>query len=68
MPVWKLAIIIFIMLSVVFAGAGVIAVLTMPGLADQAMRLIPLVAGGGFVLSAIVSLFVAKQIVGPARG
>jgi hypothetical protein len=68
MPAWKLAIVIFIMLSVVFAGAGVIVITSVPKLYDQAMRLIPMIAAAGFALAAVISYFVARAILNPARG
>lgn len=65
MPAWKLAIVIFIILSVVFAGMGMILITSVPQLYDQAMRLIPLVAAGGFTLAAVISYVVAKAILKP---
>lgn len=58
----KIAIIVWLMLATVFAGAAILAVLSMPSLAGQDMRLIPMVAGIGAVVAIPVSLFVARRI------
>jgi hypothetical protein len=50
---------------VVFAGMGMILITSVPQLYDQAMRLIPLVAAGGFTLAAVISYVVAKAILKP---
>ena len=58
----KIAILVWLMLATVFAGAAILAVLSMPSLAGQDMRLIPVVAGIGAVVAIPFSLFVAKRI------
>ena len=65
----KVAIIVWLMLATVFAGVGILAVLSMPSLAGQDMRLIPIVAGIGALLAVPVAAFVAKRILAlNARG
>jgi hypothetical protein len=66
MSVWKLAVILFIIASVVFAGAGVLVVTSVPALYDGGMKLIPVVSLAGFAVAAIASILVARQILKPA--
>ncbi len=66
MSFWKLALIIFIITSVVFSGAGVALITSVPALYDGGMKFIPIAALGGFALAAVVSVFIARQILKPA--
>jgi hypothetical protein len=66
MSVWKLAVIMFIITSVVFAGAGVLIVTSVPALYDAGMKLIPMASLAGFAIAAVVSIIVARQLVKPA--
>ena len=61
----KISVIVWIMLGTALAGTAVIAVLT-AGLADQAMRNIPLAALVGFGIAMPLSYLVATKI-GAAR-
>ena len=58
----KIAILVWLMLATVFAGAAVLAVLAIPSLAGQDMRLIPIAAGAGAVVAIPFALLVAKRI------
>jgi hypothetical protein len=65
MSVGKLAVILFIVASVVFAGTGLLVVTSVPSLYDGGMQLIPYVVLGGFALAALASVIVANQILKP---
>lgn len=67
MSVWKLASILFVMTSVVFAGIGVLVIISIPALYDSGMRFIPAVVVAGFILASIASMMIAKRIIGSAR-
>lgn len=58
----KIAILMWVILSTTFAGAGILALLSTPSLGGQDMRLIPIVAAVGALLAVPVSVFVAKRI------
>lgn len=58
----KVAIIVWLMLGTVFAGAAVLAVLAVPSLAGQGMQLIPIAAGIGAVVAIPFAILVAKRI------
>lgn len=58
----KIAIIVWLMLATVFAGGAILAVLSVPSLAGQDMRLIPIVAGIGALVAVPVAVLVAKRI------
>lgn len=58
----KVAIIVWLILSVTFAGAAILVVLSMPSLGGQDMRLIPVAAGIGALVAVPVSFFVARRI------
>lgn len=62
MPTWQLGLVIWLITGVVLAGSGVLVVVTVPSLADQGARLIPMVAGAGFVLALIASFVIAGRI------
>ena len=65
---FKISIIVWIMLGTALAGTAVIAVLAVPGLADQAMKNIPLAVLTGFAVAMPLSYLVARKIGGsPAR-
>lgn len=59
----KVAILVWIMLGVVLAGVGVMAILTMPNFAGQELKLIPLAAIAGYIVAAPISFVVARMIV-----
>ncbi|GLI22991.1 hypothetical protein GGQ86_002747 [Xanthobacter flavus] len=58
----KIAILVWLMLATVFAGAAVLTVLALPSLAGQDMRLIPIAAGVGALIAIPFSVLVAKRI------
>lgn len=58
----KIAILVWLMLATVFAGAAVLVVLSLPSLAGQDMRLIPIAAGVGALIAIPFSVLVAKRI------
>jgi hypothetical protein len=65
---FKISIIVWIMLGTALAGTAVIAVLAVPGLADQAMKNIPLAVLAGFAVAMPLSYLVARKIGGfPVR-
>lgn len=58
----RLTILIWMMLGATLAGIFVIAVVSVPTLAAQDMRLIPYAAGAGFILAIPFAYWVAKKI------
>lgn len=58
----KIAIIVWLILSVTFAGAAIMAVLAVPSLAGQDMHLIPIAAAIGAVVAIPAAFVVAKRI------
>ena len=58
----KIAILVWLMLATVFAGAAVLTVLALPSLAGQDMRLIPIAAAVGAVVAIPFAVLVAKRI------
>lgn len=59
---YRLAAIIWIILGTTLAGTAMIVVVTVPELANQATRFIPLLCGGAFVLAIPLSVLVARRI------
>ncbi len=59
---WRLAVLLWVIMGTVFAGIFVTVVLLVPGLAVQAMKLIPIVATIGAVLAIPFSFLAAKAI------
>ncbi|WP_234050925.1 MULTISPECIES: hypothetical protein [unclassified Xanthobacter] len=59
----KIASLIWVILSVAFAGSLVILVLAVPSPAQTDMRAIPIAAAVGALLAIPASLFVAKRII-----
>lgn len=58
----RIAQLVWMVLGTVFAGVGMMIVLGMPSLHGQEMKLIPIAALCGFVLSIPFSLVIAKMI------
>lgn len=58
----KIAILVWLVLATTFAGAAVLAVLAIPSLAGQDMRLIPIAAGAGAVVAIPFAVLVARRI------
>ena len=61
---FKVSLIVWMVLGTAVAGTAVIAVLATPGLADQAMKNIPLAVLIGFTLAMPLSYLVARKIAG----
>ena len=59
---FRIAILMFAVAGVTLAGIGVMIVLSVPSLADQSMRLIPIVSLVGFALGIPASYVVARAI------
>ena len=59
---FKISLLVWIMLGTALAGTGVIAVLAVPGLADQAMKNIPFAVLIGFTAAMPLSYLVARKI------
>ncbi len=65
---FKISLLVWIMPGTALAGTAVIAVLTVPGLADQAMKNIPHAVLIGFIVAMPPSYLVARKIgASPAR-
>lgn len=60
----KIAVLVWMMLGITLAGALVVAVVAVPSLYDQGMRLIPIVAAAGFVVAIPFAFLIAKKIDG----
>jgi hypothetical protein len=65
---FKIAALVWVMVGTVFAGIAVMTILTVPSLATQDMRLIPVGAIAGFILAIPVAFVVAKRMSQTARG
>lgn len=64
----KLAFLIHLILATVIVGALVIAIVSVPSLADQGMKLIPWAALVGFVAAIPVSIWISRRILQQTRG
>ena len=58
----KLAVIVWIMLATTLAGIAVLVLLTLPWLATDPMRMIPVAAAGAAVLAMPLSFLIARRI------
>jgi hypothetical protein len=58
----KVAIIVWIVLGASLAGCAMVAVLSIPSLADQGMQLIPRAVLAGFVVAIPFSFLIARKI------
>lgn len=58
----KIAILVWLMLATTLAGAGVLVVLSIPSLAGQDMRLIPIAAAIGAVAAIPFAVYIARRI------
>ncbi|UZE52200.1 hypothetical protein ONR75_17980 [Rhodopseudomonas sp. P2A-2r] len=58
----KIAVVVWIVLGTTLAGCGLLTVLSIGTLADQAMKLIPMVVLGGFVVAMPLSFWIARKI------
>jgi hypothetical protein len=61
----KIAIVVWIVLGASLAGAAMVAVLSIPSLADQGMQLIPRAVLAGFGVAIPLSFLIARKISGP---
>jgi preprotein translocase subunit SecF len=66
-PMFKIALLVWIMLGTALAGTAVISVLAVPALAAEAMKNIPFAVLIGFVAAMPLSYLVARKIGAPAR-
>ena len=58
----KVAAVVWIMLGNVMAGLAMLAIVTVPSLADEAGRLIPMLCVGAYLLAIPISYVLARQI------
>jgi hypothetical protein len=58
----KLAAVVWIMVGTVFAGSAVAAVLSVPQLAAEAMRYLPMAGLGGYIAAVPVALLLAWRM------
>jgi hypothetical protein len=65
---FKIAVLVWLMLGVTFAGAALTVVLAVPSLSADAMKLLPIVSLVGFVVAIPASMFVAKKILAVTKG
>jgi len=59
---FKIAAVVWIMIGTVFAGISVMTILSVPSLADQAIRYIPPAAIGGFIVAIPIAFLVARRM------
>jgi hypothetical protein len=64
----KVAVLVHLILMTVLVGALVIAIVSIPSLYDQAMRLIPIAALVGFVAAIPASIWISRRILEQTRG
>lgn len=63
----RLSILLWALIATTLAGTFILAVVSVPSLSEQGMRLIPWAALAGAMLAMPVAAFVAKAITGTAR-
>ncbi len=61
---FKIAALVWIMLSVTLAGVALLVIVTVPSLAKDAAFLIPVVCSGAIVVAMPLSYLVARRIAG----
>jgi hypothetical protein len=59
---FKVAAILWIMVGTVLAGAGVAAVLSMPSLASEAMRYLPIAGIAGYLVAMPIAWVIASRL------
>lgn len=64
----KLAVLIHVILATSIVGALVVAIVSVPSLADQGKQLIPLAALVGFVAAIPLSIWISRRILEQTRG
>lgn len=65
---FKIAVLVWLMLGVTFAGAALTVVLAVPSLSGDAMKLLPIASGIGFLVAIPASIWVAKKILAVTKG
>lgn len=65
---WKVAVLVHVVMMTVLMGALVIAIVSIPSLSDQGMKLIPLAAAIGFIAAIPASIFVSRRILALTHG
>ena len=65
---WKVAILVWILIGVVGAGAALTVVLAVPSLSANAMKLLPIVSIAGFIVTIPISIVIAKMILAQTKG
>ncbi len=63
----RLAILLWILIGTTLAGTFILAVVAVPSLADQGMRLIPWAGAAGFLLGVPVAAYIARAILAGTR-
>jgi hypothetical protein len=64
----KVAILVWILIGVVGAGAALLVVLAVPSLSTNAMKLLPIVSIAGFIVTIPISFVIAKLILAQTKG
>lgn len=64
----KLVFMVHLIMMTVVAGVLVIAIVSIPSLAEQGMKLIPWAAGVGFVAALPLSIWISRRIMQQTRG
>jgi hypothetical protein len=59
---FKIAAVMWIIIGAVFAGSAVVAILSTPSLADQAIRYVPMAGIGGYILAIHVAYLVSRRL------
>jgi hypothetical protein len=65
---FKVAVLVWILIGVVGAGIALTVVLAVPSLSVNAMKLLPIVALAGFVVTIPISFVIAKMILAQTKG
>lgn len=64
----KVAVVLWIVVGTVLAGSGVVAVLSVPSLASEAIRFLPLAGIGGYLLAIPIALLLARRLIRQTAG
>ena len=65
---FKVALLVWILIGVVGAGAALLVVLAVPSLSVNAMKLLPYVTAAGFIVTIPISFVIAKLILAQTKG
>lgn len=63
----KIALVVWIMLGTTLAGIAMAAIVSVPELSNQAMKLIPILCTAAFIVALPISWIVAKKIDAQSR-